>query len=120
MPKETESIKRIKLGRPVPGDKLIDRRSKGLRAIRVRCLWQLMTLAGEDIADSLMLRWNLQPEQINAPAILSDSFALTFYRGSCPVSGLFPDLWILCYPEDPEVRRMVEVEIARMCQEVMN
>jgi hypothetical protein len=119
MLKETELIKRIKLGRPVPSDNLIDRRSKGLQAIRVRCLWQLMFMASKGI-DSISLRWNHAPEYINAQTILSDALELTFYGASSPVTGLFKDLWILCYPEDPEIKQKVEEEIARMCQEAMN
>ena len=117
---ELEWIERIKLGHPVPGHKLIDRRSKGLQAIRQRCLWQLMSVARDDITHSLVLRWQRQPEYINARTVLNDSFELTFYGAAHPVTGLFPDLWILCYPEDSEVDQKVEEEIAQMCQEVVS
>jgi hypothetical protein len=78
-----------------------------------------MSVAREDITHSLMLRWHRQPEYINARTVLNDSFELTFYGVHRPVSGLFPDLWILCYPEDPEVKQKVEAEIAQMCQEIV-
>jgi hypothetical protein len=32
------------------------------------------------------------------------------------VSGEFADLWLLCYPEDGEVRQLVEREIDRMVE----
>lgn len=116
---EHEWVERIKLGQPVPGPKLIDRRSKGLQAIRQRCLWQLMSVAREEITHSLVLRWHREPESINARTVLNDSFELTFYGSARPVSGLFPDLWILCYPDDPEVKEKVEQEIAQMCREIV-
>lgn len=116
---EHEWVERIKLGQPVPGPKVIDRRSKGLQVIRQRCLVQLMAVAREEITDSLILRWQRQPEYINARTVLNESFELTFYGPSRPISGLFPDLWILCYPEDAEVKRKVEAEIAQMCQELV-
>ena len=116
---EHEWVERIKLGQSVPGPKLIDRRSKGLQAIRQRCLWQLMSVAREDITHSLVLRWHREPESINERTVLNDSFELTFYGSARPVSGLFPDLWILCYPDDPEVKEKVEQEIAQMCREIV-
>jgi hypothetical protein len=30
------------------------------------------------------------------------------------VSGEFADLWLLCYPEDEEIKQLVEREIDRM------
>lgn len=117
---ELKWIERIKLGHAVPSRKLIDRRTKGLQAIRQRCLRQLMSVARDDITHSLVLRWHRRPEYITERTVLSDSFELTFYGASRRVSGLFPDLWILCYPEDPDVYQKVEEEIARMCQELVN
>lgn len=114
---ELEWIERIKLGKTVPSDKLIDRRTKGLQAIRQRCLHQLMAIAPEEIKDSLILRWHRQPEYTHERTVLSDSFELTFYGATRRVSGLFPDLWILCYPEDPDIYRKVENEIDHVCQE---
>jgi hypothetical protein len=33
--------------------------------------------------------------------------------------SLFRDLWILCYPGDPDIKKKVEAEIARMRQEIV-
>jgi len=119
MATEQEWIDRIKLGQSVPGYKVIERRSKGLQAIRQRCLWHLLSVAHEEIAHSLVLRWHRQAEYMNTRTVLGESFELTFYGGARPVNGLFPDLWILCYPEDPEVKKKVEAEIAQMCKEIV-
>jgi hypothetical protein len=78
-----------------------------------------MSVARENITHSLVLRWHREPEHINARTLLNDSFELTFYGSARPVSGLFPDLWVLCYPEDPEVSQKVEEEIAQMCREIV-
>jgi hypothetical protein len=32
------------------------------------------------------------------------------------VSGEFADLWLLCYPDDEEIKRLVEQEIDRMVE----
>jgi hypothetical protein len=117
---EHEWVERIKLGHPVPGPKLIDRRSKGLQAIRQRCLWRVISVARKEMAHSLVLCWHRQAEYINARAVLNNAFELTFYGATRPVSGQFLDLWILCYPEDPEIKQKVEEEIAQMCQEIVN
>ena len=34
------------------------------------------------------------------------------------VYGEFPDLWLLCYPEDEEIKQLVEAEIERMIVQV--
>ena len=36
------------------------------------------------------------------------------WAGSMSVYGEFPDLWLLCYPEDEEIKQLVEQEIDRM------
>ena len=78
-----------------------------------------MEVARENITDSLVLRWHRQSEYTNARTVLNDSFELIFYGASRPVSGLFLDMWILCYPDDPEVKEKVEQEIAQMCREIV-
>jgi hypothetical protein len=34
------------------------------------------------------------------------------------VSGTFPDLWLLCYPDDQEIKQSVEQELDRMVEKV--
>jgi len=33
------------------------------------------------------------------------------------VTGEFPDLWLLCYPEDEDIKELVEREIDRMVEQ---
>lgn len=34
------------------------------------------------------------------------------------VSGEFPDLWLVCYPDDEEIKKLVEDEVDRMVERV--
>ncbi len=116
---ELDWVKRIKLGHRIPGVKIVERRSKGLHSIRQELLAQLLRASTDNISTSLVVRWHRQEELVNARTVLDQSFQLDFYGAAERVSGLFLDMWVLCYPEDPEVKQKVDEEIARMCQEVV-
>lgn len=116
---EIDWVKRIKLGYPVPGSKIVERRSNGLHTIRQEFLAQLLRTAPDSLSTSLAVRWHRQSDLVNSRTVLDDAFALVFVGTAHRVRGLFPDLWILCYPEDPEVKQKVNEEITRMCQEAV-
>lgn len=119
MATEHELVERIKQGHSVPGHKVIERRSKGMHAIRHEFLQRLLHVSTDKMTTSLIVRWHSQPGLVNSRTVVDEFFRLDYYGTPEKVSGMFADLWILCYPEDPDVTQKVHEEIDRMCEEVV-
>jgi len=67
--------------------------------------------------DTLSIYWEQGNEFMLKPAVESAMRRLVLGRRK-HVSGEFSDLWLLCYPEDEEIRKLVEREIDRMVEQV--
>lgn len=65
---------------------------------------------------SLALRWRGLAEHANARSVVDASYELVLKGGPTGITGSFPDLWVLCYPDDAQIKQHVEEELARMCQ----
>lgn len=113
---ELDFIKRVKLGLPLPGTEVLNRRTKGLSLIRQHFLSRLKGVTGVGAESSLIIRWRRLGEHANSRTIVDTSFELALNVGGQPVTGLFQDLWIVCYPDDSDTRPQVEAEMERMCQ----
>lgn len=118
MDSELETLKRMKLGLPVPGVKILERRTKGLSAIRQEFRAQLFQLAGYRMESSLIVRWRGLGDLANSRTVVDDAFELVMRSGLTTITGKFPDIWVLCYPEDLEIKGKVEAELQRMCEAV--
>jgi hypothetical protein len=116
MGSEPEVISHIKLGKEVPGPKILERRTKGLSAIRRECLSRLARHSGLQAESSLVVRWRGLGALANARTVVDAAFELVLHSGPNTITASFPDRWILCYPEDPEIRQQVEAEMDRMCK----
>jgi len=119
MSDELELVRRIKLGMPVKGPKILERRTKGLAAIRQHFLARLVHFTGTRPASSLVVRWRELGERANSRGVVDESFELVLRGGKDPISGTFPDLWIVCYPDDAQIRQHVEAEMDRMCAQAL-
>jgi hypothetical protein len=111
-------IHKIKLGLPVPGAKIVERRGKGLQAIRRYLLACLRQIDSEKLDSSLVVRWTRQAEWFNSRTVLDEDFELDLVWGADQFTTEFPDLWILCYPDDRQINQKVEDQIKQLCQEI--
>ncbi len=116
MSDELEVVQRIKLGMPVASPKILERRTRGLSAIRQNFLARLVHFTGMRPASSLVVRWRRLGELANSRDVVDESFELVLRGGKDPITGMFPDLWIVCYPDDPQIKQHVEAEMDRMCE----
>lgn len=114
---ELEFVKRIKLGKPVAGAKIVERRSRGLLAIRQQFLSRLARVSPHQIESSLSVRWRRLGSFANSRTVVDESFELVMHGNALEISGLFPDIWVLCYPEDPEIKQKVEAKLDQMCEQ---
>lgn len=115
-PQEANFVAQVKRGATVPGSQVLERRTKGSAAIRRECLSRLSKLAGLAPESSLILRWRGLGEHANSRVVRDASYELVLHSGPKAVTGSFPDLWIVCYPDDPETKAQVDAIIDRMCR----
>jgi hypothetical protein len=110
-----EEIAALRAGAPLPAHRIIPLRSKGMHAIRfefvVRLLRTTMTV------DTLTIYWERGHEFLLKQIVEDEKRRLVLGRIDA-VYGEFPDLWLLCYPEDEEIKLLVEQEIDRMIAQV--
>lgn len=118
-PEEANFLAQLKRGAPVSGSKILERRIKGLAAIQRECLAHLSRLAGIRPESSLIARWRGLGERANARTVNPTSFELVLHRGQRAITGSFSDLSVICYPDDPDLKREVEVVIDGMCQKAV-
>lgn len=118
-PEEANFLGQLKRGAPVSGRKILERRIKGLAAIRRECLARLSRLAGIRPESSLIARWRGLGECANARTVNPASFELVLHSGPQAVTGSFSDLSVICYPDDPDLKREVEGVIDGMCQKAV-
>lgn len=103
---------------PDSGAQILERRTKGLAAIRREFLTRYARVAGIAADSSLVIRWRGLGDYANSRTVVDASFELVLHGGK-GIAATFPDRWIVCYPDDPEIRRQVEAELDRMCEEAV-
>lgn len=115
MTEEMEYVRQIKAGLEVPGPKVLDRRTRGLALIRRQLIAMLVKYTSYRGDSSLAFRWRGLGALANSRTLTDAAFELVLHDAAKEIRGRFPDLWILCYPEDPEIKEKVEAELANMC-----
>ena len=108
---DTEAIAALKAGTPLPAQKLIELRSKGMHSVRFEFTVRLLRLNARII--TLSIYWEDGREFMQVPVIQNAQRKLV-YASEPRVSGLFDDMAVLCYPHDPESRLKVDAELDRM------
>jgi hypothetical protein len=116
---DLDFAERIRLGMPVPGSEILNRRTRGLSAIRRDFLSRLAAVLGIRAESSMIVRWRRLGEHANSRTVVDASFELVLHGGAKAISALFSDRWILCYPDDPESKQAVEAEMDRMCEKAL-
>lgn len=108
-----EEIKALKSGEPLPSHRVVQLRSMGMHSIRFEFVVRLLH-SGLKV-DTLSIYWDQGTEFMLKREIENLRRRLVLGR-RLRISGEFPDLWLLCYPDDEEIKRSVEQEIDRMVE----
>ena len=115
MTSRMEYIQALRSGRGVPAERIIPLRSTGMHTIRLEFIVRLLRARVQ--LNTLQVYWEKAKEFMLQETVSSEPRRLVLgWRQN--VAGEFPDLWLLCYPEDDEIREAVEREIDRMVEEV--
>ncbi|MGH8621011.1 MAG: hypothetical protein ACREUB_00280 [Burkholderiales bacterium] len=108
-----EEIRALKAGEPLPSHRVVQLRSTGMHSIRFEFVVRLLRSSLR--VDTLSIYWEQGTEFMLRREVESVPRRLVLGRRK-HVSGEFADLWLLCYPDDEEVKQLVEREIDRMVE----
>ena len=108
-----DEIQALRAGQPLPAQRIIPLRSKGMHAIRFEFVVRLLRTGLQ--VDTLSIYWERGHEFLLKQSVEDVPRRLVLGRAT-RVVGEFPDLWLLCYPDDEETKQRVEQEIERMIQ----
>lgn len=111
-----EEIRALRAGKPLPADRIIQMRSTGMHAIRFEFIYRLLR-SGVKV-DTLSVYWERGNEFMLKGEVASESRRLVL-RSRPRVTGEFADLWLLCYPDDNEIKDLVDREIGRMVERAL-
>lgn len=115
MASRQEEIRTLRAGESLPSHRIVQLRSMGMHSIRFEFVVRLLR-SGLKV-DTLSIYWEHGTEFMLKRELEDARRRLVLGRRR-RVSGEFRDLWLLCYPEDEETKRLVEQEIDRMVQTV--
>ena len=110
-----EEIKAVKAGEQLPSHRVVQLRSMGMHSIRHEFVVRLLRSSLR--MDTLSIYWEQGNDFMLKRNVESVHRRLVLGRRK-HVSGEFADLWLLCYPDDEQIREWVEQEIDRMVREV--
>ena len=113
MASRQDEITALKAGEPVPSHRVVQLRSMGMHSVRFEFVVRLLRSSLK--VDTLSIYWEQGTEFMLKPGVENLPRRLVLGRRK-HVSGEFADLWLLCYPEDEEIKRLVEREIDRMVE----
>lgn len=108
---DMEAIATLKQGVPLPPQKLIELRSKGMHTVRFEFIVRLLRLNTQII--TLSIYWEDGREFMQIPSVQNVQRKLV-YASEPRVHGLFDDMALLCYPHDPDAKTKVDAELDRM------
>ena len=115
MASRQEEIRALKSGEQLPSHRVIQLRSMGMHSIRFEFVVRLLRSSRR--MDTLSIYWEQGTEFKLRRNVENVPRRLVLGRRK-HVCGEFADLWLLCYPDDEEIKRLVEQEIDRMVEEV--
>lgn len=106
-----EAIVALKRGMPLPPQRLIELRSKGMHTVRFEFIVRLLRLNTQII--TLSIYWEDGREFMQIPSVQNLQRKLVY--ASVPrVHGLFDDRALLCYAHDAEAKSRIDAELDRM------
>ena len=110
-----DEIKSLKAGETLPAHRVVQLRSMGMHSIRFEFVVRLLR-SGLKV-DTLSIYWEHGTEFMLKRDIEDVRRRLVLGR-RVRVTGDFPDLWLACYPDDEEIKQLVEREIEAMVEQV--
>jgi len=110
-----EEISALKAGEPLPSHRVVQLRSMGMHSVRFEFVVRLLRSSLR--MDTLSIYWERGNDFMLKRNVENAQRTLVLGRRK-HVSGEFADLWLLCYPDDEQIRELVEQEIDRMVREV--
>jgi len=115
MASRKEEMDALRDRQPVPSHRIVQLRSMGMHSIRFEFVVRLLR-SGLKV-DTLSIYWE-QGTEFMLKRELEDARRKLVLGRRKRVSGSFPDLWLLCYPDDEEIKQAVEQELDRMVEKV--
>ena len=115
MTSRQQEISALKAGERLPSHRVVQLRSMGMHSIRFEFVVRLLRTSRR--VDTLSIYWEQGTDFMLKPDVEKAQRRLVLGRRK-HVSGEFEDLWLLCYPDDAEIRQLVEREIDRMVERV--
>lgn len=108
-----DEISMLKAGESPPSHRVVQLRSMGMHSIRFEFVVRLLR-SGLNV-DTLSIYWEHGNEFMLKREMEDARRRLVLGRRN-RVSGDFSDLWLLCYPDDEEIKNLVEQEVDRMVE----
>jgi len=115
MTSRQQEISALKAGERLPSHRVVQLRSMGMHSIRFEFVVRLLRSSRR--VDTLSIYWEQGTDFMLRPDVEKAQRRLVLGRRK-HVSGKFEDLWLLCYPDDAEIRQFVEWEIDWMVERV--
>ena len=110
-----EEIAALRSGESLPAERVIQLRSTGMDAVRTELTHRLLRASSS--VETLFIYW-----EHGHRAVFIGQVEAVVRKLVCGhrnrVIGEFLDLWLLCYPDDSDVKQSVEREIDRMVEAV--
>lgn len=103
----------MKAGEQLPSHRVVQLRSMGMHSIRFEFVVRLLRSSLR--MDTLSIYWEQGTDFMLKRNVESVHRRLVLGRRK-HISGEFADLWLLCYPDDEEIKQSVEQEIDRMVE----
>jgi len=114
MASRQEEIKALRAGEPLPSHRIVQLRSMGMHSVRFEFVVRLLR-SGLKV-DTLSIYWEHGTEFMLKREVEEVRRRLVLGRRK-RVTGDFPDLWLLCYPDDEQIKQSVEQVLDRMVEE---
>jgi hypothetical protein len=108
-----DEMKALTSGGVLPAHRVVQLRSMGMHSIRFEFVVRLLR-SGIKV-DTLSIYWEHGTEFMLKREVEPVVRRLVLGRRR-RVSGDFRDVWLLCYPDDPETRAAVDAVLDRMVQ----
>lgn len=115
MASRQEEIRQLLAGVALPAHRIVQLRSTGMHSIRYEFVVRL--LRANLKVDTLSIYWDRGTEFMLKREV-EDARRRLVLGLRKRVSGEFPDRWLLCYPDDEDIKQLVEAAIDEMVEKV--
>jgi len=107
-----EEIAALQSGESLPAERVIELRSAGMAAVRTELIRRLLRGSADE---TLFVYWEHGHQAMHTGQVEAVVRKLICGHRN-RVIGEFQDIWLLCYPDDGDIKQSVEREIDRMVE----